>query len=421
LERLDGKPYLEADNLYYHIGLIYYDFKLYDKAIPLFWKVLEYPRTYYFNNRAQMKARDYLGDYYRMIGDYNRSNSLYLSILQSTDRVFLRPIDETVAIGGLAKNAMLRGDDAEATRLYSVALQRALLVKDSTLAGGYAVQLGRLYMQENKLQKTEEFLHAARKYLIAGALPIRNWNMFYTFARDYYLKTDQSDKAAAYIDSIALIQKLEEEKYNTGLLAYSEQEAYELEKMLKDEKIKSQKNRLVLISVILVLTIATLIIFIYSYRIKKKKNRALYRQIKEQDRLLEELNKLSTIRVENFRLQPENGNTKQHQLVSKLHDYLLRDRNFTQFDIDHNQLASELATNKTFLFEAIKAITEKTPQEYINDLRLDEAKKMFDNHSNYTIEAIAFECGFNSYRTFYRLFKKRYQLSPAEYCKLAKS
>jgi len=45
---------------------------------------------------------------------------------------------------------------------------------------------------------------------------------------------------------------------------------------------------------------------------------------------------------------------------------------------------------------------------------------MLDAHSKFTMEAIAMECGFNTYRTFYRLFKEKYKLTPTEYGKLAK-
>ena len=68
----------------------------------------------------------------------------------------------------------------------------------------------------------------------------------------------------------------------------------------------------------------------------------------------------------------------------------------------------------------MKIVTGKTLQEYINSFRLDEAKKMLDTHSKFTVEGIALECGFNTCRTFYRLFKEKYKLTPAEYGKLAK-
>ena len=419
LERINGKPNIALSNHYFYVGLIYFDFKFYDKAVPLFWKALDEPH-YGFFDRAQMQARDYLGAYYRMIGNYDLSDSLYFSILQSPDKVNYLLVYETVAIGGLARNAMLRGEDEEAIRLYSVAFPRALLVKDTTLAGGYAVHLGRLFLQKNQLQKTEELLYLAQKYVNTPYNLVRNRKICYTLGRDYYLKINNIEKATAYIDSIAAIQKLEDEIYNTRLLAHSEQEAFEFEKALKKEKIRVQKARLIFITVILVLTTAALVFLIFAYRIKQRKNIALYRQIKEQDRLVAELEQLSAMKKRNSVLLHKSGNQKQQQLVDKLQNYLLLNRIFTKFDIGYQEITLALATNKTYLFDAIKAVTGKTLQEYINDLRLNEAKKMFDLKCKYSIERIADECGFFSYRTFYRLFKKRFQLSPTEYNRMAK-
>jgi AraC-like DNA-binding protein len=57
--------------------------------------------------------------------------------------------------------------------------------------------------------------------------------------------------------------------------------------------------------------------------------------------------------------------------------------------------------------------------EYAHFLKLEEARKILDKHHELSIEAIAEECGLST-RTFYRLFKEHYKMSPAEYRKIAK-
>jgi hypothetical protein len=77
---------------------------------------------------------------------------------------------------------------------------------------------------------------------------------------------------------------------------------------------------------------------------------------------------------------------QQRQLVARLREYLLRDRLFAKPDIDRGELLTELGTNKTCLFEAVK-----TPKEYIRTMQLDEARQMLDTRPGFTVETIAGE------------------------------
>jgi len=160
---------------------------------------------------------------------------------------------------------------------------------------------------------------------------------------------------------------------------------------------------------------------VYFYRMKQEKNRALYRQIKEKDQLIHLMDELKQQQPPSIKQKHAPGNTKQQQLFDKFHAHLLYDKKFTHPDIDYMQIVATLSTNKTYLYDAVKAITGKTPNEYVNSLRLDEVRSMLESNSGYTILAIASECGFNSYKTFHRLFRKTYRISPIEYTKFVKS
>ena len=52
---------------------------------------------------------------------------------------------------------------------------------------------------------------------------------------------------------------------------------------------------------------------------------------------------------------------------------------------------------------------------YINNLRLEQAAKMLKEQPNYTIESVANDCGISSVATLYRLFSKKYGMTPTEY------
>jgi AraC-like DNA-binding protein/tetratricopeptide (TPR) repeat protein len=415
LDRLKGECFLfEPGYFYRQIGLIYYTFRFYDKAIPLLWKALDQPVGHFYN-RNIMIARDYLGDYYRNEGNYALSDSLYLAMLESRENVFLRNTYEAVAIGGLAANANLRGEKEKASKLYDIALERALQVKDFTLAGGYAARVGRLSLEKGEPGKALELIGKAQEYLIVGGLPLRNWEGYYTLSRDYYLKTNRANIAALYIDSIASVQAEQEEIYNLQLLNYAEQQNYEQESARKEEQLRRQQTRIRLVSGILSFTLLSLAAVFTLYRRQRKKNYALFLKIMEQDAGKPE--------IENPPMPPSGENaaeaSRRHKLFLSLRTYLLADRNFAKTEIDTGMLVSELSTNRSYLFEAIKLFTGKTLQEYINDLRLEEARKILENTED-SIEEIALKCGYNTARTFYRLFRSRYNISPAAYRRMSR-
>ena len=160
------------------------------------------------------------------------------------------------------------------------------------------------------------------------------------------------------------------------------------------------------------------------------RQRGLYRQIKEHDRLSEELGRMTKLSENLLSSVPQSvgdeaekelpGDRQQRELVARLHEYLLKDGNFAKPDINPNELAPELITNRSYLFEAVKTVTGKTLQEYIYSLRIEMAKQKLETDLELTIETLVRDCGFNSRSVFYRFFRKQYGVSPAEYRKMVK-
>jgi len=228
----------------------------------------------------------------------------------------------------------------------------------------------------------------------------------------------------------AIKDSVEQQRFHAQIDEFRTQ--YEVDRHIA-EKIRNRNYFLSALGGCILLAIA-LGIWIYYSRTIVRKNRGLYRQIKEQDRLAEELEAMTKQYEQITQLAPivadDNvaevesvilpGTKQQRLLISNLREYLLKDKYFARFDIDTQELVPELATNRTYLYEALKAVVGKTPMEYVNSLRMDEAKRLLEQ-SDLTIETIAEECGFNTSRTFYRQFRDRYRITPAEYRKIAEN
>lgn len=88
-----------------------------------------------------------------------------------------------------------------------------------------------------------------------------------------------------------------------------------------------------------------------------------------------------------------------------------------RFFKDKNQLLEELKRLGFSLHRIVEIFKNEygqTPAQYADRLRINEAKRMLKSSNNEIVD-IAFESGFGSLSSFYRVFKKSTQLSPAKY------
>ncbi|MGB6151807.1 MAG: two-component regulator propeller domain-containing protein, partial [Pricia sp.] len=83
-----------------------------------------------------------------------------------------------------------------------------------------------------------------------------------------------------------------------------------------------------------------------------------------------------------------------------------------QFDI--TSFGEELGISRTLLFMKIKAWTNFTPNEFIQEIRMKRALQLLEQ-SHLNISQIAYQVGFNSPKYFSRCFQKRFGETPSKY------
>ncbi|WP_034060621.1 AraC family transcriptional regulator [Lacinutrix jangbogonensis] len=90
---------------------------------------------------------------------------------------------------------------------------------------------------------------------------------------------------------------------------------------------------------------------------------------------------------------------------------------FKNSDVKLKDLAEELKISKHHLSQLLNDNLGKSFAQYINALRIEEAKRLLLENSQFTLEAIGFEAGFSSKSTFYATFKRIIGQTPAEFKK----
>ena len=104
-------------------------------------------------------------------------------------------------------------------------------------------------------------------------------------------------------------------------------------------------------------------------------------------------------------------------IASQIEDYLKNNEPFVNPDLTLEVLSKSMNLSPSKVSAAINSILGKTFYDLINEQRVEKSKILLKSKTNYTIEAIAFESGFNSRASFYRAFKKYTGETPSDFVK----
>lgn len=177
---------------------------------------------------------------------------------------------------------------------------------------------------------------------------------------------------------------------------------------------KSWKERTLIIALAVFCVFLLVILYIRgrSVRLLKKKNGMIFTQLQNLDRYTnKEKSELLSGDYLNKLSEPT--------LFEKIELYLYSSESFLEPDLTRESLALELGTNREYLTKAIQEGKGMTFLEYINEFRLEYARRLLSYNVDLPVEEIYLKSGFNSKSTFYRLFKQKYDLTPIELREIA--
>ncbi|WP_332910657.1 helix-turn-helix transcriptional regulator [Algoriphagus boritolerans] len=91
------------------------------------------------------------------------------------------------------------------------------------------------------------------------------------------------------------------------------------------------------------------------------------------------------------------------------------EENIRNEEFNVNLMAQELGMSRTKFYSRLKSTTNKTPNDFILDIKLIKASKLILKEPNMTIADIATQTGFNTARYFSQCFKNHFGISPSQY------
>lgn len=108
---------------------------------------------------------------------------------------------------------------------------------------------------------------------------------------------------------------------------------------------------------------------------------------------------------------------KKSEAIKSLQQYIIEEKNYLNPQLTLEKTAQALHLSQGHLSKLINTELQQSFKEYLNNLRVEEAKLYLQNpeFSNYTLVAIGLEAGFNSKSAFNASFKKVTGLTPSQF------
>jgi AraC-like DNA-binding protein len=247
--------------------------------------------------------------------------------------------------------------------------------------------------------------------------------IYRSLADAYMQKRDYAHASLYYnrLDSLTDIIKSNEEKSAISELTNN----YETKDLEMAQQKQMSAMRLKAVVAIALLIIIAILGFVVRQRhfnkVVMKKNKWMAKYIDDLQKFKDEINQKTIPNDEAHADKPadddndEEKDPMEQMMFDKLKGRIINEQLFLDANLSRNQLLQDFHIPKNKFSSLFRKYAGTTYSKYINDLRLDYAVKLLKLHPNYTIDAIAKDCGISSVPVLYQLFSQRYGMTPAEY------
>lgn len=347
-----------------------------------------------------------------------------------------------------ACNYAMKGEFEKAQQYYEKFLQTnfASTSDGEYLRVEYLINTGQYqealhYIKEKQQRYTYESEKLYRSYL---HYELRAAAQCYMGLKNYQAAAETYKEMYILADSLK-----SDERQKMALELATIYETNEKSRQITEQQAQLRQTRIILITSTGMLLLATIIIWLITHNLKisRKKNKIMAGQIDEllsyRDELLkakEEIRTLNqssvkkiipqTTTANDFTLTETQAVTEEKEteieesslkdLFEELETIVCKEHLFLDPDICRDMLTKRLHIQKNVFAQIIQTFAHTNFNGYINNKRLEYSIRLLKDYHNYTIEAVASDSGFNNVRTYYRQFREKYGMTPAEYRSLQK-
>ena len=358
-----------------------------------------------------------LSQYYNGFGDYQKALSYSLKAEQLARSKDFAGENADYVIGGSLSNRAYTyqkmGQKERADSTFQEWLKTSYIdhPDQSRQMGLYMLEVGRYQQLIELLNQAEQTLKERGGYFSPTML---------------MLKFGQT---AAY-DSLGLPEKaLTAYKQgrvisDTLIQRYARADFVELENAFKQQDQTEELNRrklwvVVLGFIVMLLLMGSAIMLYYQRRL-----------LKQNHHMVKTIHRLSyyhdaAVRMASEDYDDEEAKKKDHKMPGEgdpdFYDFVRLDKMITmrqlycEADLNRDKLVQLSGIDKNRLAKLVSTYANNNLAGYINSKRMEHAISLMKKHPEYTLMAIAEECGINNASTFIRVFRNTYGMTPKEY------
>ncbi len=365
-----------------------------------------------------------IGDIYLDKKQYDKAKNYYLQTLDYAHQSSGDVINEAKAYHGLSKICTDKHEYNEAIKHSLKALSLSERAKIPLYIANTHYLLAKNYLNFSLLEKAKNHLDTAASIATKDSLKNLEAQITLLYARYYNISNKEPGSSPFYEKYIAIKDSMFTGQ-NQELFARFQVELDNLEKgyklkeaenlnKLNVAELSQKKKQIIFISTISLLLLMGIFVYAAMYSQQQQTNRALF--IKNEELLKQENERRSNKKAQEGKSTkiPE---TLQKEVIRKLNEELDKNKIHLRNGLTLHSLSKILGTNSVYLSKIIKTTYNSSFSAFINKHRVMEAQKMIlnKNFSNYTIDAISTECGYNSKSTFNKTFKELTGLTPKEF------
>ncbi|WP_420574478.1 helix-turn-helix domain-containing protein [Kordia sp.] len=246
----------------------------------------------------------------------------------------------------------------------------------------------------------------------------------YDYIKDYYAAKGDNVNLPHYQAQEIKFRKISQHNYEDlvkDIVTNYDNKILEKERDRIIREIKDQDNIIIIILLSLLLAFAGAIYYFFRKQVihKKRFHKLLEEQQKKKELATE---KKSVVPVTENNIK-ELSEDLVNDILTKLEKFEATNK-FVKKKYTLPQLAKELNTNGTYLSKVINETKKVNFSNYLNQLRIEYAIEQITNNSifrEYTIKAIAEECGFKTQQSFSAAFYKKTGIKPSFFIRQLKN